>query len=82
MPGIGQHSLCPQEALEKAQSEELRKAELQNEREHRSDLEEEKEKQEKQKLLQRATRMRLEQEEEMRELTSVGPALPPSPGTA
>lgn len=82
MPGIGQRSLCPQEALKKAQSEELRKAELQKEREHRSDLEEEKEKQEKQKLLQWATRMRLEQEEEMRELTSVGPALPPSPGTA
>ncbi|XP_068851197.1 LOW QUALITY PROTEIN: cilia- and flagella-associated protein 45-like [Aphelocoma coerulescens] len=59
------------EALKKAQSEELRKAELQNEREHLSDLEEEKEQQERQKLLQRAMRMRLEQEEEMRELTSL-----------
>ncbi|NWV95093.1 CFA45 protein, partial [Machaerirhynchus nigripectus] len=35
------------------------------------DVEEEKEQREKQKLLQRATRMRLEQEEEMRELTSL-----------
>ncbi|XP_068851193.1 LOW QUALITY PROTEIN: cilia- and flagella-associated protein 45-like [Aphelocoma coerulescens] len=59
------------ETLKKAQSEELRKAELQNEREHLSDLEEEKEQQERQKLLQRAMRMRLEQEEEMRELTSL-----------
>ncbi|XP_031949051.1 cilia- and flagella-associated protein 45 isoform X2 [Corvus moneduloides] len=59
------------EALKKAQSEELRKAELQNEREDLSDLEEEKEQWERQKLLQRAMRMRLEQEEEMRELTSL-----------
>ncbi|XP_017583322.1 PREDICTED: cilia- and flagella-associated protein 45, partial [Corvus brachyrhynchos] len=59
------------EALKKAQGEELRKAELQNEGEDLSDLEEEKEQWERQKLLQRAMRMRLEQEEEMRELTSL-----------
>lgn len=56
--------------------EEQRKAELEDKRNRRSDLEEEQEQQEKQKVLQRARRMRLEQDEEIRELNAVGPALP------
>ncbi|KAF4795000.1 cilia- and flagella-associated protein 45-like protein [Turdus rufiventris] len=57
------------EALKKAQMEEQRKAELEDERDHRSEVDEELQ-QEKQELLQRAMRMRLEQEEEMRELNT------------
>nr|XP_014128401.1 cilia- and flagella-associated protein 45 [Zonotrichia albicollis] len=58
------------EALKKAQIEEQRKAELEDERDHGRGVDEELQ-QEKQKLLQRATRMRLEQEEGMRELNAL-----------
>ncbi|XP_030919844.1 cilia- and flagella-associated protein 45-like, partial [Geospiza fortis] len=58
------------EALKKAQIEEQRKAELEGKRDHWRDMEEELQ-QEEQKLLQRATRMRLEQEEDVRELNAL-----------
>ncbi|KAM3656410.1 cilia- and flagella-associated protein 45-like [Ammospiza maritima maritima] len=58
------------EALKKAQIEEQRKAELEDKRNSWRDMEEELQ-QEEQKLLQRATRMRLEQEEDVRELNAL-----------
>ncbi|XP_077645420.1 cilia- and flagella-associated protein 45 [Lonchura striata] len=58
------------EALKKAQIEEQRKAELEDKRDHRRDVEEVLQQEEK-KLLQRAARMRLEQEEDVRELNAL-----------
>ncbi|XP_072774697.1 cilia- and flagella-associated protein 45 isoform X1 [Taeniopygia guttata] len=58
------------EALKKAQIEEQRKAGLEDKRDHQRDVEEELQ-QEEQKLLQRAARMRLEQEEDVRELNAL-----------
>ncbi|KAM6999336.1 LOW QUALITY PROTEIN: cilia- and flagella-associated protein 45-like [Passerculus sandwichensis] len=58
------------EALKKAQIEEQRKAELEDERDHGRDVDEELQ-QEEQKLLQWATRMRLEEEEDVRELNAL-----------
>ncbi|KAL2295688.1 hypothetical protein Nmel_018809 [Mimus melanotis] len=58
------------EALKKAQMEEQRKAELEDKRDCQRDVEDELQ-QEEQNLLQRVMRMRLEQEEEMRELNAL-----------
>ncbi|XP_041875806.1 protein SPT2 homolog isoform X2 [Corvus kubaryi] len=58
------------EALSQARSEEQRREELREPRDRRSDLEQEME-QEKRELLERAAGMRLEQEDEMRELNSL-----------
>lgn len=70
--------MSPQEALSQARSEEQRREELRDPGDRRSDLEQEME-QEKRELLERAARMRLEQEDEMRELNSVGPECSPFP---
>ncbi|XP_063032305.1 cilia- and flagella-associated protein 45-like [Melospiza melodia melodia] len=58
------------EALKKAQIEEQRKAELEDKRNRWRDVDEELQ-QEEQKLLQRAMRMRLEEEEDVRELNAL-----------
>ena len=75
VPRIGQCSLSLQEALKKAQMEKQRKAELEDEKGRQRNVEEDLQ-QEEQQLLQRVMRMGLEQEEEMRELNTVGPVLP------
>ncbi|XP_048144387.1 eukaryotic translation initiation factor 3 subunit A-like [Corvus hawaiiensis] len=71
-PGFspGSPGMSPQEALSQARSEEQRREELREPRDRRSDLEQETE-QEKRELLERAAGMRLEQEDEMRELNSL-----------